>query len=606
MSGRDWRMFITSHRAEDIEKLTLRIKDGLESTKYKPLHYEQLQPMLNAKRFAFANTLQKIRKTEQVAWRTRENTLLRQHKEVWIQEQAKLMLAGKKAESELQSFMRQNKLDLDFTSQMQDYELFLEEEREGFSGGTVKPIWQLREDLKCRLSEMFLLASQQHPHFLIPDWDPVLQQVHFVKKQQEAVVEQLKSECLSVEQEICALGIEVGKWECLSSAQGIVGDLEHVPEEILSTWCPYPDLKDSLLQEFHSLSEKYESKLLSIRHRLQDIGRCCDRPEEDYMVFQMVMSQYAHHLNSHRTLSMDMLQRLLPHISRQELKDYEQSWDLFRFALAQQRSVLHSFRQDWASMLAKALAILEEAQAGHWEELTQQSQRRQQQEISTQLKEKLQLWRTQQEEVARLEVAMASRRKEEEDDRLKREQEKDRAWRTLQKQRVKQFYSEKQMRREEQDKKDQQRLEELRALMAEQARKDKDRVQFREVLLLQNKREREAQALLKLKEEEEREGRLEALRNQVAVMVEADPERMMGNTKAWRSRQTREEFVLQKPLYHLHSFTDRQIMSDPRVRIEQALREAGFHNTAYAREVLSAVHPPRPPRRDTESTMFKS
>ncbi|KAJ8352251.1 hypothetical protein SKAU_G00237270 [Synaphobranchus kaupii] len=219
----------------------------------------------------------------------------------------------------------------------------------------------------------------------------------------------------------------------------------------------------------------------------------------------------------------------------------------------------------------------------------------------------LQQWRAQQEEVARLEAAMASRRQEEEDDRLRREQERDRARRTLQKEKVKQFYSEKQRRREEQEKKDQQRLEELRALMVEQARRDKERVQFREALLLEHKKEREAEALLRLEEEAEKRGHLEALRNKVAVIAEADPERMMGNTKAWQSRhQTGDEFVLQKPLYQLYSFTDRQIVSDPRVRIEQALREAGFHNSLYAREVLSAVPPPRLPRRDTESSIFKS
>ncbi|XP_064183452.1 coiled-coil domain-containing protein 148-like [Anguilla rostrata] len=601
MGGRDLRMFVTNHRAEDIEKLTLRIKDGLGSTKYKPLQYEQLQPLLDAKRLACARTVQKIQKTQQVAQRTRENTLLRQHREVWIREQAKLMKAGETAEADLVSFLEKN--GNSFISQMRDYGLILEREREGFRDATVKPIWQLKEDLQYRLAEVRQHTSQHSIHSQISDWDSVLQEVHSVKDQQEAIAEKLHSECLSLEQEIFALGIE----ECFSSAQEMLGDLTQVPEEIMSAWCPYPDLKSSLLQEFHALSEKYESKLLTIRKCLQEIGRYCGWPEEDHMVFQMVMSQYPHDLNNYRTLSMDMLQRLLPHRLRQELKDHEQSWDQYRFAQTHQRAVLQSWWQDQAGLLIKSLAILEEARVAHQEELTLQSQRRHQQEISNQLKEKLQLWRAQQEEVARLEAAIASRRQEEEEDRLRREQERDRARRAVQKERVKEFYTEKQRRREEQEKKDQERLEELRELMVEQARRDKERVQFREALLLQRKREREAQALLRLEEEAEKQGHLEALRNQVAVVVEADPERMMGNTKAWQSRhQTGEEFVLQKPLYPLYSFTDRQIVSDPRVRIEQALREAGFHNSPYAREVLSSVHPPRLPRRDTESTIFKS
>lgn len=46
-----------------------------------------------------------------------------------------------------------------------------------------------------------------------------------------------------------------------------------------------------------------------------------------------------------------------------------------------------------------------------------------------------------------------------------------------------------------------------------------------------------------------------------------------------------------------------QIVSDPRVRVEQALREAGLHHSRYAKEVLSVIKPPKPPRRDTKSIL---
>ncbi|KAG7464100.1 hypothetical protein MATL_G00183660 [Megalops atlanticus] len=548
-----------------------------------------------------ALTVFQIKRVLHVAQRTRESTLLRLHRQAWSQEQSRLIKAGEKVEAELLSFLIQNAVGLDFTSHMQEYELSLEKERERFRVATVTPIWQLREDLQCRLSEV---ASQQCPlPSRPPDWDRVLQEVSSVKDQQEAVQQTLQSECQSVEQEISAMGLE----ECLSSTQGIVGDLGQVPEEVLRAKCPYPDLKASLLHEFNTLNEKYGSRLQSIRDRLQGVGRCCGWPEEEHMVFQMIVSQYPGDLNNHRTLYTDMLLRLLPHRTKQELTEHERAWDWHRFTLAQQQALIQSWRRDQASLLAKVLSVLQEARVAHQEELMARSERRHQQEISAQLKEKLHQWHAQQEEVARLEEAMATRRREEEEERLRRKQERDEARRTLQKERVKQFHSEKQRKREELQRRDQQRLEELRTLMAEQARRDKERVQFREVLLQQHREEREARALLKLKEEKEREGRLEALRNQVAVEAEADPERMMGETKAWRSRQRAgEEFVLQKPLHLLYTFTDRQIVSDPRVRIEQALREAGLHDTLYAQAVLSSVRPPRRPRRDTESTVFKS
>lgn len=56
MSGRDLRMFITNHRAEDAEKLVIRIKNGVGSQTYKPIDYQQLQALAEAKRMACLDT----------------------------------------------------------------------------------------------------------------------------------------------------------------------------------------------------------------------------------------------------------------------------------------------------------------------------------------------------------------------------------------------------------------------------------------------------------------------------------------------------------------------------------------------------------------------
>ena len=46
-------------------------------------------------------------------------------------------------------------------------------------------------------------------------------------------------------------------------------------------------------------------------------------------------------------------------------------------------------------------------------------------------------------------------------------------------------------------------------------------------------------------------------------------------------------------------------MADPRVRVEQRLREAGLQTTDYARQVMTQLRHVHPSRRDTESTLFK-
>ncbi|XP_017158937.1 coiled-coil domain-containing protein 148 [Poecilia reticulata] len=175
--------------------------------------------------------------------------------------------------------------------------------------------------------------------------------------------------------------------------------------------------------------------------------------------------------------------------------------------------------------------------------------------------------------------------------------------RSHQKEKLRLFYLKQQRRRELLEERDQKALAALRSEMEEQARRDGERVLFRADVLQKRMKEREKQELEQQREERERHDRLEALRKQVEVVAEADPERMMADTKAWRSRRLNEkEFELQRPLYSINTYTDKQIVSDPRVRAEQAFREAGVHQNQYAKEALSQIKPPKPPRRDTKST----
>ncbi|XP_063174412.1 coiled-coil domain-containing protein 148-like [Candoia aspera] len=260
------------------------------------------------------------------------------------------------------------------------------------------------------------------------------------------------------------------------------------------------------------------------------------------------------------------------------------------------------------TFLVKAVMTLTEACAAYETEMMLANNRRKQQEICANLKEKVLLWRAQQEEAARLEAAIAARRKEEEDEKEKYQKEKELLQRAEDKEKVKKYWAEKQRKWQELEAKDLLRLAEFKKLMAEQIIKDKERVQFRQKLLETHLMEKKASILKEAQEEEERKKRLDALRQQVAVVAEFDPARMMADTVASKARMgigTKEEFILQKPLFVLHTFSTEQIISDTRVRVELALREAGLHSTVYAQELLPKIPPPKLPRRDMASTIFK-
>ncbi|XP_033473488.2 coiled-coil domain-containing protein 148-like [Epinephelus lanceolatus] len=597
MSGKDLHTFITSYRAEDAEKLTLRMKNGLGSSKYKPAEYKRLQAIVDAKRLESDLIGLKVQKTRCAAKATKKSSILRQHRQVWSRECPRLQKAEEKAENDIHDFLEQirpnNRTDTAIFS-LQDYGLLLDREREAFRIATVEPVHQLKDDLCFRLGELQHQQLSAHRS----NWEQVIQQINFVKDQQDDITAKLHAEYLTLEEEIIGLGLE----KYLTS--DTLAIIENIPEEVLDSDCPYPELKDSLIQAFHSLSERCKSRLQTLQDQLQSTDRCCGWCADDHERFLFTLSQYTHDIPNHRALYMDMLQRLFPEKTRQELIEHERLWDWQRFTQTQLRVVTQQCQRDQEELLARALVTLQEARHAHQEELELHRVRQHQQDICSHLREKLQQWRAQQEEVAKLEAAIAARQQEEEEARLKRQQQKEAAIRSQHKEKVRQFYLRQQERREMLEQRDQERLANLRSVMEEQARRDKERVQFRAEMLQRRKEEREAWELERQREEEEKQHRLEVLRNQVGVVAEADPERMMADTEAWRSRHLNvKEFELQRPLYSINTYTDTQIVSDPRVRVEQALREAGLQYSQYAKQVLSVLTPPKPPRRDTKSIL---
>ncbi|XP_044834508.1 coiled-coil domain-containing protein 148 isoform X3 [Mauremys mutica] len=559
MSGRDLRTFITTHRTSDIDNLVVRMKNGLFSQKYKPVDYKQLHALTEEKRKASANIQLKVKRVEQVSKINKEQMLLKQHHQIWWQEHKRLSENRHKVEAEMQTFLDEGSLECEFLLDMWDLAHKLSKERDTYQTDTVDPIWQLREDLKYRLSEMQCYSSQKScmEYEFLPI--KVLEQVDFVKEQQKTILELLNQEKLALEQEL-----EDCKGKVLIySFEEKTGLFHKVPIQLLALECPYPDLKSSILNEFHKFADEYWSKLQEIDQQLKVISRNVGWSEDDHWVYQTVINQYPSDLQSRRTLYLDMLQRHLPHKSRHDLVAHEKAWDQYHFARNQHKALILNWAQARKTFLLKAVMTIAEACAAHETEVMLANNRRKQQEICADLKGKVRI-----------------------------------------------YWAEKQRKWQEMEEKDLQRLAELKKLMIEQANKDKERVKFRQELLEKRLMERKELSLQEAHEKEERERRLEALRQQVAIVAEIDPARMMADTVASKAKmgigtEEEEEGVLQRPLFTLHTYNEQQIISDPRVRVELALREAGLHKTLYAKEILPKIPPLKLPRRDMESTVFK-
>ncbi|NWV08527.1 CC148 protein, partial [Ptilonorhynchus violaceus] len=587
-----------------LENSAIPARNALCSQKYKPVDYKHLYELAAEAKMASAEIQLKIKKTEQVSKINKEQMLLKQHRQVWWQEHKRLSESRQKAEGEMKTFLDEESHKHNFFFDLRDLEQELSKERDAYQTNTLVPVWQLKEDLKLKLAEMQRYLSKESCQKPKINSVEMVQQITFVKKQQKAILEGLSLESLALEREL----EEYKENALVSSFEEKNGLFLEVPAELLTLECPYPDLKTLVIDEYQELARGYWAKLQEVDQQLEALSRNSDWKEEDQWVFQTVIHQYPSDLQRRRTLYLDMLQRYLPHKSRHELVVHEKARDHCYSIRNQRRVLLLNWAQARKAFVLRAVATAAEAAAAHEAEVVLADSRQKQLEICADLKAKVLQWKAQQEEAAKLEAAVAARRKEKEDERERLQREQETIRRAQDKEKLKKYWAEKELKWQEQEERDLQHLEELRKLMAEQAIKDRERVQFRRALLQKRLLEKKELALLQARREEEKEKRLGALRQQVAVVAKPDPARAVADTVASKARMgvgASEEFELQQPLFRLHTYSEEQVISDPRLRVELALREAGLHKTLYAREVLSKLPPPRLPRRDMESTAFK-
>ncbi|NXR80981.1 CC148 protein, partial [Pycnonotus jocosus] len=587
-----------------LDNLVVPARNALCSQKYKPVDYEHLYELTTEAKMASAQIQLKIKKAEQVSKISKEQMLLKQHRQVWWQEYKRLSESRQKAEEEMKTFLDEESHKSNFFFYLRDLEQKLSKERDTYQTDALVPVWQLKEDLKLQLTKMQHCLSKESCQKPEINSAEVLRQIKFMKKQQKAILEGLILESVALEREL----EEYKENALVPSSEEKNGLFLEVPAELLSLECPCPDLKAVVVQEYQELARGYWARLQEVDQQLEALSRNSDWKEEDQWVFQTVINQYPSDLQRRRTLYLDMLQRYLPHKSRQELVAYEKVWDHQHSIRKQRRAMLLAWAQLRKAFVLRAVAAAAEAAAAHEAEVVLADSRQKQLEICADLKAKVLQWKAQQEEAAKLEAAVAARRKEKEDERERLQREQETIRRAQDKEKLKKYWAEKELKWQEQEERDLQHLEELRKLMAEQAAKDRERVRFRRALLDKRLQERKELALLQARQEHDREQRLEALRQQVAIVAKFDPARAVADTVASKARMgigTKEEFELQQPLFRLHTYSEEQVISDPRLRVELALREAGLHKTLYAREVLSKLPPPKLPRRDMESTAFK-
>ncbi|XP_072042294.1 coiled-coil domain-containing protein 148-like [Amphiura filiformis] len=617
MTGRDYRPFVSEQRVgnreigrpEEADKLLLRMKQGLGSSRYAAPDYEKLKALALDKKIAANRTLIKVNKLAAISKASRENSLLKQHKMVWDKELRKLESARKIAEDEHEDLIQRGTSEESsismFMLDMEDYTLQLAAQLQEFQQATADPIWTLKEDLQAWLAENGHLVGTDQMGEVLDQHAEICCTIDSVKQQQDRIMSVLNKEQRELEMDLNSSTLN----KIFTGAEKFV--VEGIPEEAKELSCPHNALKESVLKEFIVLDRRYKGMLKELDKRHEFVRRS-DTGEwdpNDHFTFQALVEQHSHDLPNRRTLYMDRLRRQLPHKNRTELVEHEEWVRSHRYYNNHRKTLINTWAKSKQELYNKAEAVFADAFLA--EELQRVSliNHQKQQEICQQLYEKIQLWREQKMEAERLEAEIEARKQEKLEKQRIREWEIEQKRRAVDKEKIGEFHTRLEKEQEIAEKANQQRLEELQRLMKVQAEHDQERVSYRKEVVARKLQARQEEIERKLEEEQEKERRLQALRETVQPIVETDPMRILQATQASNAKLgigIEEDINIQKPLFELKGFSADKVISDPRLKLEQELRRAGLHTNPYAMKLLSQTKPLRPPRKDQESTLLKT
>ncbi|GFY41196.1 coiled-coil domain-containing protein 148 [Trichonephila inaurata madagascariensis] len=564
----------------------------------KPLHNDRINGLAAAKK-STNRILERADHFKTVTQSKKELALLYQHKVIWEQEYMHLQYMEDRLQREIYNHLTiYGQLGADGQLLLADninFILEIEEEKAFFRENVVDPLWYIREDLKewvrqheglRPLSEAAKLQHYQIKREVKELWAGYKEIAEDLLKEQRELEQQVKE----------ALPHYIAEEKQIAKG---------VPPEFHELYCPDPQLKENLIAELTRLDDSYSN-------RLRDLDRNCDRQaspggwnDHDAALFEHILEQYPADLPDRRVLCFDRLKRTFPHKTLGQLMSYETWYQNNRFHKDRRKKCLEDWARERWSWLLRAVTEISQAQQSHaGHQLSRDEALRQKFKCEV-LRQRVEQWRKEKENERMQQSEMEAQRKLALKVVQQRQAAKEEYRRELARQRLAAYYEERLRFQKESEDALQRRMDDARKMSKDRSKHDKERVRYRTELFYANQKERR-ERMLKLREEEKaRQQRLDQLRKQVQVSVDPVPERIHQDTVASQARkEASSEGLALKALHELRTVLDAEVHRDPRVRLEQQLREAGLLNSEYARHVLSQMHPPREPRKDTISSLF--
>lgn len=217
------------------------------------MDYGKLLASAKQQRVLAEERLKRVESLSKRGKESRETGLLRQHRDVWEREHARLVRGKQEAQMELERWRSDMVLLGDeelksFVAEVTAYESELYDSRQKFEEDTVEPIWSLRVDLKSWVGGRTVEGGIDDASH-----EAVLRELDSVKEQQRRIQGILQSEF-----DILWSEIKDYSSEYLSDK----GEMcRGIPPEALVLECPDEGLRESTFGEFTRLDECYQAML---------------------------------------------------------------------------------------------------------------------------------------------------------------------------------------------------------------------------------------------------------------------------------------------------------------------------------------------------------
>ena len=576
-------------------------------TKRKTMDYTAIKQGIDEARKESKTALNKVKdlkKTNDEISRKKFDAL---HFENWSCTAKQLMKEFTRIELELEQFyFTILEKDLEhFKPLVQDIKLYdknLDEDFDGFLIGIVEPIKDLSCDIKCTVLEHVkgeIKFEKDHS-------TAIADEISRVSNESNSILNSLKDE---FEIDLESIEIVCRDFNIISDYSNFISleDIQNVPNEVQELEWPDEFSIEDLMQDYQELINSYIAKFRHLEtkyasHKLSNFSLTnCELEKAKF-----IMNQYSDtSMVNRRKLLLDRLEKEFPKISKFEIRDLS-GWHFGLEAYEFQKKLLiKSFFHSKNEFISKTKIHNQESWTSHFELEEEKIVKGQRKKERLEFLVKLRDWKMKRLDILRMENELAMKNAEEMEekrkmeDKIKSKETKDK------KEKVSSFQQEKKSQDERKKAELQMQLERTKKEVAKQIENDREKINKRNEFFEEKIETR------KMRNFEKNEFKLRKQELQLLItkkfsdQVTIDPERIHHATEASNAKSDTTN-PAQKDLFQLDTFPSDTITADPRIRFEIALREAGLHNTEYAKQAMQRISPIKQCKPELKSDIFQN